>query len=229
MLGVRSAHSSTSILAACLIGVSAASCGIPPPRPGDADLSAKKVRYRGNLDGLVRVADSRLAELYQRPDRDLSRYTQILLDPLAFDSNMDTENVRYRERDLAVVRRNFRKIIERELRGQFPLVDFRAENVLRVRFTLTKLVANRPPRGVVDKGGVSQEVYRSVGVGEASMQVGVLDSQSDTLLVAAADRYRGWPLGSNNYANEVWGDVDKAFSMWGRLLRQRLAKSTASP
>lgn len=212
-------------LVVCLIAGMSVHCGVPPPRAGGDDLASKRVRYRGNLNGLERVADDRLAERYQRPGADLSGYTQILLEPLAFAPDIDTNYVTYRPRNFERVGRRFRMIIERELRGQFPLVDFKAEDVLRVQFTLTKLVANRLPDGALAEGSVSSTNQTSIGIGEAAMQVDFRDSLTDQLLVAGVDRYRGWPLGSNTNAREIWGDAEKAFSMWGRLMRQRLAEA----
>ena len=86
---------------------------------------------------------------------------------------------------------------------------------------MTGLLANRPPLGTVRRRrGPSQE-YNAIGVGRVAVQIELRDSSTDLLLAAAYDRYQGWNLDRNTVARQTWGDVNRAFDMWGRTVIKR--------
>jgi hypothetical protein len=54
------------------------------------------------------------------------------------------------------------------------------------------------------------------------MQLEVRDAGSGELLLAAADRYQGWDFSDNLNLNTTWGDAERAFDAWGRILSRLL-------
>ncbi len=178
-------------------------------------------KYRGDLDGLERVSDRHVREIYLRRGEDLGRYTKLLLEPLDFAEDLDTGDFEYRDRDFEIVRKNFQRDTAAAISNAYPFVDAPAADVLRARFTLTQLIANRAPLGVTRKRrGTAQETF-SIGIGAAAAQIELRDSRSDRLLVAAFVRYRGWSLDNNTVALKTWGDVNRAFRIWGKIVVER--------
>ena len=79
----------------------------------------------------------------------------------------------------------------------------------------------RPPLDRSDSGVLST----ASGVGGATMQLELVDSDSGELLVAIVDRKWGVEFSDNFNRNQTWGDAEDAFRWWARTLRQRLVRA----
>ncbi len=183
-------------------------------------------RFQGDLAGLQRVARSPLDELYRRPELDLGRTRRVLVEPVALAPDLDTGDYRYEESDLRFVQRRFRERVVAALASDFELVEEPGPGALRIRLTLTAIRSNRRP---LDRGpkAPGQILSTSRGVGAAAMQVELRDAATGELLLAAADRTQGWEFSQNLNTNTTWGDAERAFDRWGRILLRLLLEAPA--
>ena len=208
----RSARSRAWLLASALLlaGSAGGAAGAPP------------LRTPGDRAGLEREADRRLDELYRRPGADLRRYRGAIVEPVALAEDLETgDDYRYEESDLRFVQRQFRERVVAALAPDLALVEEPGPGVLRLRLTLTEIRSNRRP---LDRGPEAPRhvLSASRGVGAAAMQLELRDASSGELLLAAADRYQGWDFTDNLNLNTTWGDAERAFDAWGRILRRLL-------
>jgi hypothetical protein len=101
---------------------------------------------------------------------------------------------------------------------RFELTDETGSNVLIVRCQLLDVVSHVPPE-MLGRG----DVYLDE-IGEATLAIEIIDSESNTVLVRAVDRRaaesHGMPIPSNAATN--WSEVRRLAQFWARLLRQRL-------
>ncbi|MCH2173125.1 DUF3313 domain-containing protein [Myxococcota bacterium] len=219
-------HLGAAVLLACAVlvpGCAGSSAG--GTAPADASNLENPAR-----SGLIEVASRSFDGVWLRPDTQWSRYRRIGVEPLEFADPLDTGGFVYRERDFQAVGANFEKYFVRVL-GPRALGRAKAgPGVLVLRCVLTRLIANRPPMGVDrERRGPSQEVSSAMGVGSVAMRLELRDSVSNELLAVVRDGYRGWPLGSNLQAVMVWGDTNRAFSLWARGLSRLLDGSGPKP
>jgi len=186
-----------------------------------SDPSAVPSRYVGDLTGLERVKPGPWDELHLRAGVDLAAYRAVFIAPVALAEPLDTQGDRYRAYDLERVRQRFERALRNGFDGNPLLSETPGKGVLELRPTLTAVVANRPPLDESKLGTLST----ARGVGGASMQLAVADSQTGELLAAIFDRQWGTEFTSNFNRNVTWGDADSAFRWWARTLVQWLAHS----
>ncbi len=206
----------TALLPAAALALTAA-CAVPkaPPRSAPSN-------FRGDLTGLDRTWDHRLDEAWLRPGVRLSDYTRIRVEPARLAPDLDTGRDEYRDHDLEIVRKQFQERVTDSLDEDFLLVDETGRDVLELRLLLTGIKANRPPLDARRRGGPTQYPTTTRGVGWATMQLELRDSETGELLFAAVDRYDGVTFDRNLGIGFTWSDAQRAFDGWGRALRARL-------
>lgn len=186
-----------------------------------SDPSAVPSRYVGDLTGLERVKPGLWDELHLRAGVDLASYRAVFIAPVALAEHLDTQGEHYRAYDLELVRQRFDRALRNGFVGNPLLSETTGKHVLELRPTLTAVVANRPPLDQSNLGILST----ARGVGGASMQLAIADSQTGELLAAIFDRQWGAEFSSNFNRNVTWGDAENAFRWWARTLVQWLARS----
>ncbi len=194
--------------------------------------------YTGDLEGLEWDRDSRFDEVYSRPGVDLGQYSGLVLEPIAVALRRDEELLwSYRDSfflpDLLSAQPQDQKFLseylDRAIRRSFGeeiVSDQPGERVLKLRATITGLVANRTP---LDRGPVGSVFLTQRGVGSAAIQFELRDSQTGELLLAIADKRRGKSLFSQVNLNAAfqWGDAKEFFGRWASQLNARLGLGTA--
>jgi hypothetical protein len=183
--------------------------------------SAVPSRYVGDLSGLERVKPGPWDELHRRAGIDLVLYRSLHVAPVTLAETLDTQGEHYRAYDLERVRHKFDLAFRHQLADSELVSESTGPGVLELRARLTGVRANRPPLDMSNNGILST----SRGVGGATMQVDVVDSQTGQLLVAIVDRKWGVEFTSNFNTNQTWGDAEDAFRWWARTLVQRLERA----
>ena len=102
---------------------------------------------------------------------------------------------------------------------RFTLTDTIGPDVLILRGALLDVVSNVPPEPMG-----RADIYLD-SVGEATLLLELIDSQTNAVLVRAIDRRAaeqggGMPLRSNTASN--WAEVRRLAQSWARLLGKRL-------
>ncbi|MBW2541804.1 MAG: DUF3313 family protein [Deltaproteobacteria bacterium] len=168
-------------------------------------------------DGLERVASSRVALAWVKPDADFSPYTHVgLLDcEVAFRRNwrMNHPDVRTRdmERIKADLANEFRSVFTEELEnGGFPVVDAPDEHVLLIRPAIIDLDIAAP-----DTMSAGRSDSFTTSPGKMTLVIEFYDSVSNEILARAIDRRT-----ARNVGNLRWTTRGTNRDAARRILRQ---------
>lgn len=108
---------------------------------------------------------------------------------------------------------------ELEKSNRFNLVREKGPGVLMVRVTLLDVVSNVPPELTGQN-----DIYLS-SVGEATLVIELLDSESNTILARAEDRQAadapGWDLQRSSSVTN-WAEAQRVVRTWATILRSLL-------
>ena len=205
------------ILAGCVLAVPVALACVA------YDPSATPARYVGDVGGLERVRSRLWDEVHREPGLDLAVYRAVQIVPVVLAEPLDTQRQHYRVADLERVRHKFDLALKHEFAGSPLLRDEAGSGVLELRVTLTGVRANRPPLDATPSGSLTTER----GVGGATMQLDLRDSETDALLMAIVDRKWGVEFTDNFNRSQTWGDAEEAFRWWARKLREMFERELA--
>lgn len=193
-----------------------------------------------SFDGLYPIDHTRVDRAWARADLDLSGYTQIKLEGAGIQYRPTRERartllsgVRNNDSDFPVSAKNrdrLRELVRSEFTRElqklehYTLTDASGPNVLIVRGALLDVVSNVP-----FERPVRSEIYLQ-SVGEATLMLELIDSETHAVLVRAIDRRTAgrddFMFESNQVTN--WVEVKRLARHWARLLRTRLDELTTT-
>ena len=208
--------------------VSLAACETIPPTV-DTEASVDQMSY----DGLYPMNNTRVDQAWAREDLDLAGYNRFMIQSAGIQyrpvkasagsryaaSRGVTEfpiNLKQRQRLEDALRESFTD----ELGGsdRLEIVSEPGPDVLLVRGALLDVVSHVPPERT-GRGGVFID-----SVGEATLLVELVESETGTVLVRALDRRSAEQQGRMTESNSVsnMAEVRRLTRSWARLLRSRL-------
>ena len=162
--------------------------------------------------------------IYLKEGVDFKRYNKIMMNHVVLFFEDDAEYKGIHPEELAEMSNAFHKAIVENLEGAYPLVDKPGSDVMRLRFAITDVVASKPGRGtiatVMPIGLALSTVKKGLtgthtGVGQASIEVEILDSMTNERIGAAIDTRPGGKMEGFS----KWGAVEGAFEFWAKRLR----------
>ena len=165
--------------------------------------------------------------VYMKEGVDFKKYNKIMMNHvvLFFEDNSEYKGIHPEE--LAEMSNAFHKAITDNLQGAYPLVAEPGPDVMRLRFAITDVVASKPGMGAVSTVvpvGLAVSIMKKgvtgkhTGVGEASIEVEILDSVTNERIGAAIDTRPGGKIEGFS----KWGAVEGAFKFWAKRLRHWL-------
>ena len=185
--------------------------------------------------------------IYRYPGKDAAKYNRIIIDPIQIHFTKDADGKPTREMDpddLKALTDYFREALVKAFGDEYPVVDKPGPDVIRLRIAITNLVANKPIASVVTlavpflwladagTGVVEGETGSTMFVGEASIEMEVMDSESNKQLAAfietkVAKKYNwteGVEEGVTDYlrAYTTWAYTKEAMNKWAKMLRVRM-------
>ena len=150
-----------------------------------------------------------------------------MLDQVIFYFSPNAKNKEIDPEQMKELADMFAAPVFQSLGDAYPLVDQPGPDVMRVRVAITDIdLPNRPlntvttiiPVGlavsVLKKGATGKGTF----VGETSMEMEVLDSETNERIAAAADRRAGGKIDNMS----KFGTAEDAFKFWAERLRTRL-------
>jgi len=176
-------------------------------------------------DGLVRVQNRRLDQLYLLPDVSFASYTRVRLAPVevSFYRNWNpsrSPSQRLRPSDVenikASLANEFRRVLSDTLtRDGYKLVDEDGDDVLSVQAAIVNLYITAPSAGA--PGGSRTFVANT---GQMTLVAELRDSVTGQLLARAVDTARGRRTGGFQIASPVtnMADARRAMSQWADVL-----------
>ena len=187
-------------------------------------------------DGMVPVRDSGMKEAWVKPDIDISRYRQLLLQPVevqfravrpAANTTMARSQDREfpisaadRQRLVDVVTEVFREELARS--RSMTLASAPGPDVLAVRTSLLDIVSRVPP-----ETPARHEVYLDK-VGEATLVLELADYESGETLARAVDRRAAEPVNDINTtvsrvtSVQAWTEVRRVARRWASTVTRRI-------
>jgi hypothetical protein len=175
-----------------------------------------------SADGLYRIKSQRGRIVFVKPGTDLTRYTQVMLDPVVVSYMGGPDAGReLTPKRMDLVKKYFDEAFQRELgnTSNYSVVQEPGAGTLRVTPRLTDLQVTAPQ----EPAGRSQVYVRSAGT--VTLILELSDSMTHAPLVRAAQRSEiGDPSGAG-YESNTTSNVANArvlFRHWAILLRQTL-------
>ena len=192
-----------------------------------AGCATSKVGETGFLKDYSKLQPGReggVDQIYLMQGVDFKRYTKIMMEPVTFYLKEDAKNKGINAGDMKDLSDAFHRAIVKELEGAYPLVSQPGPDVMRIRVAITGLDQSRPlqsglstvtPAGLVVSAVGKAATGEWMGVGGASMETEVLDSQTNTVIGSAVDRRPGSKIDGFT----TWGGAKAAFEFWAKRLR----------
>ena len=183
----------------------------------------------GQRSTISEGAEDEALLVYKNPAADWRKYRKVILDPVTVwtsgkDSQLKDVSVEDRQRLAALL---WSKIDE-QLRKDYQMTNQAGPDVMRIQAAITEAgdsnafldtVTSIIPQTRLLSGMKSLATGVSAFTGSASVEIKITDSETGTLLLAAADR-RGGTKSLSGVTNS-WNDVEEAYRFWAEKMRYR--------
>ena len=183
----------------------------------------------GQRSTISEGAEDEALWVYKNPAADWRKYRKVILDPVTVwtsgkDSQLKDVSVEDRQRLAALL---WSKIDE-QLRKDYQMTNQAGPDVMRIQAAITEAgdsnafldtVTSIIPQTRLLSGMKSLATGVSAFTGSASVEIKITDSETGTLLLAAADR-RGGTKSLSGVTNS-WNDVEEAYRFWAEKMRYR--------
>lgn len=204
--------------------------------PGCATLQKRKVQKSGFLNDYSRLTEGGKGEAQLRwidSKTDFSKYDSIILDPIMMYGNPGTKVQKLTKEEQQALVDYFHAALRKELtmRG-FKVVSEPGPTTMRGRFAFTDAQAGRPVLNTVSTiipislaVSTAKKIVtdRPLAVGQASIEMEMLDSTTGTRIGAAVDSRVGTKMPSMKQFSR-WKDVEASCDSWAETLATRLAE-----
>ena len=165
--------------------------------------------------------------IYVKEGADIRSYNKLMMEYVEFYIKEDAGYKGIDPMELEILAREFHEAMIAALGETYPLVDKPGPDVMRFRVAITNMTPSRPDISkTVDvlRSGYSNMIKRgSIGrqhyVGEASIEVELLDSLTNERLAAAMDTK---VVEKYEFHIGKWDQVEEGFKFWAKRLRRFL-------
>ena len=202
--------------------------------PGCATTSqARKTEASGFLRDYSMLkpgAEGEAQLLYVNPSVKFQQYSKILIDPIAIYST-DENSALYKlsADELKAIVDYLDATVREQLSSDYTFVNKPEPGAMRLRIAITEAkganvlmsaASSVTPTGIALNGLKKGITGAATGVSSASCEMELVDSMSNTRLVAAVDSR----VGSKATSFNEWQGVKEAYDYWAGRLRTRLAE-----
>lgn len=214
MCNVRDVRRTDNLIAIALLFafvISCAGCATAPPPHSGFLSDYSKLHEDKYGDGSLRW--------YEKDNFDWRQYRKVMLDPVVVYYHPDAK---YRQIDPEALKKltdYFRKVVEDQLAGEYPIVTTPGPDVLRVKAAITEIVPANPAINIV----TTAAAFVPLDMGGAAIEAEFLDSQTSEVLAAMVDKKLGTPIDPKFYRGfTTMGYVKAAFEAWAIELKKAL-------
>jgi hypothetical protein len=170
--------------------------------------------------------------VYIKEEVDFKKYHKIMMDHVVFYWQDDAKYEGIQPEVLNELSEAFHRAMVETLNPHYPLVDKPGPDVLRLRFALTDVVPSRPALNTITTIlpvglGIGLVQYGVTGkgggmfVGEASIEMEALDSETNERVGAAIDR-KPAPKYKIVKGAQRWEQTKDAFTYWAERIKKFL-------
>jgi hypothetical protein len=147
---------------------------------------------------------------------DVGQYSKFIIDPITVKSyeketvkNVDPNDIKHLEEYL------YTQIIKDKPADRYEIVSTPGPGVARIRIAITNLKKSTPALNILP-----QTKLVGVGLGQASMEMEAVDSQTGKQLAAAIISQTGSRFSLSGLAK--WGDVEAVMNDWAKRFWKRV-------
>ncbi len=184
---------------------------------------------------------------YQEPKTDFSQYNKLMVERIKVWFKEDAEYKGIDPAEIKELTDYFHKAIVEAVGDNYPIVREPGPDVLRLRIAMTDLVPNKPSASLVTlvvpflwvaeagSGVATDEAGSTPFVGEVTIELEALDSQSNRQIAAFIERKIGlkyhWTEGVATAATDylkaysTWAYTKQAMDHWAQAIRDHLDKA----
>jgi hypothetical protein len=171
--------------------------------------------------------------VYVKEDAPVEAFDKVMLDPVVFHFQDASRLESIQPSDRERLSDALHDALTEALDDAYPIVDEAGPNVLRVRVAITDVVPSNPllntlssisPVGLTISTVKKQMTGSHAGVGQATVEAEILDSQTNERLAAAIDVKSGEKF-KVIQGMDRWGHAEDAFRFWAKSLRGWLDKT----
>ncbi|MBF0395996.1 MAG: DUF3313 family protein [Desulfobacterales bacterium] len=183
-----------------------------------------------DYSNLSRDPTGSYALIYRKPNFSFKSYDKIMISPVEIWFSPEAKERGIAQKDLRMLSEFFRNIGIKSLEDVCKIVYEPAPNTLKIRAAITDIVPANPSMNLMTtfsfSGLVSSMLYKittgaHLFVGQAAIEVEVLDSITNERLLAVVDRRSGGRLDLVKGITE-WDQVKDAFVYWVTRFRERI-------
>lgn len=189
-----------------------------------------KIEFSGFLDNYPEFESGPkggVQLVYSKENVDFSVYKKIMLDHVVFYFKDDAKYKGINPDELKMLADAFHQAVVDALGDVYILVDEPGPDVLRIRCAITDVVPSKPgkntlstilPVGLIRSSIKKAKTGIHANVGQAAMEVEILDSLTNERIAAAIDR-RGGKKAKIAQGAKKWGHTKGIFNQWAKRLR----------
>jgi len=202
----------TALLMMLAVGILAVQCGC----------AAKKAKTTGFLSDYSRLqAQSDVSARYIAPGTPLKNYSKFIIEPLVIHFHTGSKAIEQRskgklkEEDLTDLKNYMHDAIVEAIKGRYEVVYRSGPGVARLRAAITDLKKSGVVQNILPIGKIA-----GTGLGGASIEVELLDSQTGKQIGALVESQVGKRLSLDGYS--TWGDAKGIMDGWAKRFRERI-------
>lgn len=182
---------------------------------GGCGTTPHQTTYLGDLSGLERVPNTKVAEVWRKPGADFSRYNRIQYGDLDVLIQDDPKSEKVTPEDIERLKGIFSKAVREALGNAYPAATEAAPDVLRIRAALTRLKPGNPAANAASLVVLKCSLF----TGEAAVEAEYCDSLTGERLLVARDDRQGRHMLNVKDVWSKWGDAEGAMKFWATRLR----------
>jgi hypothetical protein len=187
--------------------------------------------FLGDYSQLKKGGGERALLYYINPDANFADYDKVILDPVAIWRTKDSNLKKIPREELLNLGHYLYTAVRKQLQGDYAMVEKPGRGTMRIRLAFTEIegatvpldiaTTYLPPGRLISEGKNLAFGTHSF-VGEATVEMEILDSVSNRRLVAVVDKRAGGKHIKGS--TDTWADIKQASDFWAERLRTRLAE-----
>jgi hypothetical protein len=180
---------------------------------GGCAKSPQKTGFLSNYSNLEPVSSTSMR--YIAPDNALGKYSSFIVDPVTTHLYDEKEAAKIADKDVQHLQQYMYEAVRKALGTRYQLVHEPGPGVARLRIAITNLKASSPVLNAIPQTKMS-----GIGLGQASAEAELVDSQTGAQLAAAIESSQGSRLSLSGLSK--WGDVEAVMNDWAKRLAKRI-------
>lgn len=197
--------------------------------------SADKVPDSAFIEGkvdLTPVPDKAGAYRYIKPELDLKKYSNILIEPVEIWLHPDSKYKGIQPDTLKAMADSFAQILVNELEPEYAVVNSVGADTLVVRLAIMGLKTKKKKRSLIGylpvslvAGALNTNALKRVSLVDAGIEAEVLDSATGERLAVLVDTGIRLPVSKSKKGKLSWKDIEMSLRFYAKRFKAQLDES----